>query len=145
MMIKILYVFTFLFSFALISCSSSNKTKNGAPDASLTNTYWKLSTANDRPVITPENSREVHIKFRNEGNQLQGFAGCNGLGGNYVLSGNNGIKITAITTKMYCDRMETENFLTDAITKADNYRVTGEKLSLYQGKKLLATFDSVYF
>ena len=142
---KILFALTLVFSLAFISCSSSNKTTNGVPDASFTNTYWKLSRANDRPVVTPDNSREVHIKFRNEGNQLQGFAGCNGLGGNYVLSGTNGIKITAITTKMFCERMETENFLTDAITRADNYRVTGERLSLYQGKKLLATFNSVYF
>ena len=131
--------------FAVLSCNSSKKTKQDMATATLTNTYWKLSSANERPVVTPENSREVHIKFRNEGNQLQGFAGCNGLGGNYVLSAGNGIKITALTTKMYCDRMETENFLTNAITKADNYLVKGEKLSLYQGKKLLATFNAVYF
>jgi heat shock protein HslJ len=142
---KTIVTFGLLISLAFISCSSSDKTKNNAPAATLTNTYWKLSSANDRPVVTPDNSREVHIKFRNDGNRLQGFAGCNGLGGNYVLSGKNGIRISAITTKMYCERMETENFLTHVITTADNYRVTGETLSLYKGKKLLATFDSVYF
>jgi heat shock protein HslJ len=142
---KILFAFTLIFAFAFVACSSSKKTKNNIPTATLTNTYWKLTQANDRPVTTPDNSRDVHIRFMIDGNRLQGYAGCNGLGGNYVLSGNNGIRISAITTKMYCDRMVTENFLTDAITKADNYRVTGEKLSLYQGKKLLATFDPVYF
>lgn len=142
---RILYIFVLISALAFIACTGPEKAKNNMPTATLTNTYWKLTRANDRPVTTPENAREVHIKFRNDGNRLQGFAGCNGLGGSYVLSGKNGIRISAITTKMYCDRMETENFLTDAITKADNYRVTGEKLSLYQGKNLLATFDSVYF
>ncbi len=96
-------------------------------------------------MITPENAKEVHIKFASSENRLQGFAGCNGLGGSYLLTGENNIKINAITTKMFCDRMEVENFLTNAISKADNYRIDGEKLSLFEGKKLLATFDSVYF
>ncbi|RYY29889.1 MAG: META domain-containing protein [Chitinophagaceae bacterium] len=141
---KILIACLIVAGVGLAACHNAAKSQTDRPKASLTNTYWKLSMANDRPVVTPDNSREIHIKFRNEGSTLLGFAGCNGLGGNYVLSGENGIRITAITTKMYCDRMETENFLTNAITKADNYRVTGEKLSLFQGRKLLATFEAVY-
>ena len=136
--------FAFAFILFITACSTTKKTNNQST-ASLTNTYWKLSKINEKPVITPENAKEVHIKFASSENRLQGFAGCNGLGGSYLLTGENNIKINAITTKMFCDRMEVENFLTNAITKADNYRIDGEKLSLFEGKKLLATFDSVYF
>lgn len=125
--------------------NKGRKSGQNAAIASLTNTYWKLLKVKDSALITPENSREVHIKFAASENRLQGYAGCNGLGGDYTLGPDNGIKISVITTKMYCDRMDTENFLTNALTTADKYRIKGERLFLYAGKKLLAEFESVYF
>jgi heat shock protein HslJ len=127
----------------LTACNSQGKLQQ--PTASLTNTYWKLSEMNGKPVRTPENAKEVHIKFVGDGKRLQGFAGCNGVGGNYTLGKNNKINMRMISTQMYCERMEVENFLSDAVTKADNYRIEGEKLFLMQGKKPLAQFESVYF
>lgn len=135
----------------LTACSSQKKSAAKSKGvslgstASLTNTYWKLSTINGQTVETPDNAKEVHIKFANQENRFQGFAGCNGLGGSYELTANKGIKIRALSTKMYCDRMEVENFLTNAVTKANNYTIEGEKLMLYDGKNLLVSFDSVYF
>ncbi|RYF98233.1 MAG: META domain-containing protein, partial [Chitinophagaceae bacterium] len=113
--------------------------------ASLTNTYWKLSEMNGKKVETPDNQKEVHIKFAIKENNFQGFGGCNGLGGSYELTGKDGIKIRTLSTQMYCDRMEVENFLKNAVTKADRYEINGEKLNLYEGKTLLISFDSVYF
>src|SRR5688572_3158558 len=129
------FVVGFFISISLISaCSSPKKTAASKPvesaksNAGITNTYWKLSTMNGKKVETPDNAKEVHIKFTLQENRLQGYAGCNGLGGSYELTGANGIKIRAITTKMYCDRMDVENYLTNAITKANTYKIDGEKL-----------------
>jgi pentapeptide MXKDX repeat protein len=114
------------------------------PNSTLQNTYWKLSKINGKQVITPENMKEIHIMFANDGKSFKGFAGCNGLGGDYKLGDHQSITISAISTKMYCERMADENFLTNAISKAGRYRIKGEKLLLFQGKELLASFDAVY-
>jgi heat shock protein HslJ len=130
----------------LFSCSPSKKTATSKSTASLENTYWKLSEAGNKPVITPVNAKEVHIKFVAEGKRFQGFAGCNTLGGSYGTSGTNNIQILAISTKMACkDRMELENFLTEALSKTNTYKINGEKLFLYHDNILLAKFESVYF
>jgi heat shock protein HslJ len=100
---------------------------------------------NGMPVITPEGSKEVHFVLSSEGSEkrIKGFAGCNGLGGNYTLNGDK-IKFTTMTTKMACDRLDVENFLTKSLESADSYKIKGEKLELYEGNTLLATFESVY-
>jgi heat shock protein HslJ len=113
--------------------------------ATLQNTYWKLSHVNNKPLVTPGNTREIHIMFSSDGKSFKGFAGCNGLGGDYTTGEKQTININAISTQMYCDRMEAENFLTNAIRKANRYSIKGEKLLLFENKKLLASFDSVYF
>jgi heat shock protein HslJ len=83
--------------------------------------------------------------FTIDGDRFKGFGGCNGLGGSYKLTGKNGIKINVISTQMYCDRMETENVLTNALIKADHYTIKGDALQLLQGDMVLATFEAVYF
>lgn len=127
---------------ALFQCRSSENTTSVA---NLENTYWKLAEMNGMPVITPENSKEVHFVLSSEGSEkrIKGFAGCNGLGGNYTLNGDK-IKFTTMTTKIACDRLDVENFLTKAMESADSYKIKGEKLELYEGNTLLATFESVY-
>jgi heat shock protein HslJ len=106
----------FIISLLLLHCRPSEKRMS---TANLENTYWKLSEMNGKPVVTPEDSREVHIVLTKEGTEtrLKGFAGCNNMGGSYSLSGNT-IKFTVISTKMLCpDSMETENFLFSVLEK----------------------------
>jgi len=115
--------------------------------ASLQNTYWKLSNINGMPLTTPENAREIHIILTREGEEtrLKGFAGCNAIGGSYVLH-DNSIRFTVISTKMFCnDRMDAENFLLNALNKADHFKIKSETLTLFQGAKEIAKFESVYF
>ena len=142
---KLGFLFAIVSLLALVSCSSGKKSASSKPNASLENTYWRLSEMANKPVITPQNAKEVHIKFMAQEKRLQGFLGCNTLGGSYGLSGTNNIQIMAISTKMVCkDRMDIESFLVQALEKANTYKVDGEKLSLYADKILLAKFESVY-
>jgi heat shock protein HslJ len=138
---KIQYFLFFLA--ALVSCKSSQSTES---TAQLENTYWRLMEANGKPIVTPPNAREVHMVLGHSDGErrLQGFAGCNGLGGNYTTDGHK-IKFTVITTKMYCEeRLDVENFLTKALERADRYKIKGEELTLYEGSTVLASFQSVY-
>jgi heat shock protein HslJ len=134
-----------LLFFALVLFLQCRSAENNSSVANLENTYWKLAEMNGMPVMTPENAKEVHFVLSSEGNEkrIKGFAGCNGLGGNYTVDGNK-IKFTTMTTKMACDRLDVENFLTKTLESATTYKINGETLELYEGDTLLATFQSVY-
>jgi heat shock protein HslJ len=111
--------------------------------ASLENTYWKLTEAAGKPVTTPEGGREVHMILSDTDNQrnIKGFAGCNGLGGDYTVDGNK-IRFSTITTRMFCElQMEVENRFTQALTEADRYEIRGETLDLYKGDVVVARFE----
>ena len=57
---------------------------------------------------------------------------------------NKSLKFSNITsTEKYCDfiKDQEKNFL-DALTKTDSYRITGSRLSLYSGSKILAVFEN---
>lgn len=118
-----------------------------AAQATLLNTYWKLSEINGNPVITPENSKEVHIILTREGDEsrLKGFAGCNTLGGTYLLEKEK-LSFTPITTKMMCDadRMKVEDYLLNALNTANGYSIEGENMELLIGDTSIADFKAVY-
>ena len=115
--------------------------------ATLLNTYWKLSEMNGNPVITPENSKEVHIILTRDGDEsrLKGFAGCNSVGGSYLLEKEK-LSFTPITTKMMCDtdRMKVEDYLLNALNTANGYSIEGEHLELLVGDTSVADFEAVY-
>ena len=128
---------------ALFNCKPTEK---NVSTATLENTYWRLSEVNGKPVTTPADSREVHIILSKDGTEtrLKGFGGCNNMGGSYKVEENK-ISFTVISTKMMCEgRMETEDFLFSVLNKADNYKIKGETLELYQGDEKLTVFQSVY-
>lgn len=133
-----------LLVFALFQCKSAEKNTS---TAMLENTYWRLAEMNGEPVATPADAKEVHMILTSVDSEktVKGFAGCNNIGGSFTLEGNK-IHFTTISTKMFCqDRMEVEDFLTNALSKADAYSIKGEELYLYQGETKLITFQSVYF
>jgi len=118
-----------------------------ASTASLVNTYWKLADMNGKAVTTPADAKEVHIVLTQEGEEkrLKGFAGCNNIGGSFTSSGNQ-IKFTTISTRMMCaERMDVEDYLLNALSVSNQYKIKGETLELYQDSTLMARFESVYF
>ncbi|RAV99562.1 META domain-containing protein [Pseudochryseolinea flava] len=131
----------------ILICQCKPAEKTSASTASLENTYWKLSEMNGIPVSTPENQREVHFVLTKDGSELRvkGFAGCNTMGGSYTVN-NNTIKFSTFSTKMMCsERMDIETFMFSTLNDADNFKIKGETLELYQGNTFLAKFESVYF
>lgn len=125
----------------LIQCKSAKVTSS---QATLENTYWKLSEMNGNPVFTPDGVREAHFILSAEGN-IKGFAGCNSLAGSYTLTDKK-INFTVITTKMMCppEQMEIETFFTKVLSSANTYKIEGETLELFEGNTALAEFKSVY-
>ncbi len=85
--------------------------------------------------ITSTDGKEVHIKFIQEGNKVEGFGGCNGFGGNYDTKNNFNISITnIISTMIACPQLETENELFNVLETADNFYIHGDTLLLSKAK-----------
>lgn len=125
----------------LFSCSAMKKqSKSESVGADpLKGTAWTLSKI---PGFEPENTRKpVSIVFEDTANRAHGNAGCNGYGANYTVKGNT-LKLEKIlSTKMACmPGMETENKVMNILTGTDHYTISGDKLTLKQGEKVLAEF-----
>ncbi len=128
----------------LFQCKSA---QNDVSTATLQNTYWKLSEMNGKPLVTPADAKEVHmiLTYVDDEKRVKGYAGCNNIGGNFTLEGNK-IHFTIFSTKMFCqDRMDVEDFFTNALSKAETYSIKGEELSLYHGDVKLTMLKAVYF
>ncbi len=138
---KLYYALFIFFTFIFCSCTSSDQ--GSADKTSFHETKWILRSLNGNKVYTPESLEDAYIKFSKDKLNAAGFGGCNSFGMTYSRK-NNSLKFSNITaTEKYCDfiKDQEKNFL-DALNKTDSYRITGNRLSLYRGNKILAMFEN---
>lgn len=116
------------------------------PDASLTNTYWKLIELNGQPAELGAANRELHLVLATEGDRVQGFSGCNKFAGNYQRGDGQLHFEPLASTRMACiTGMEQEKRFLDALGNIVRYALSGESLSLYDRQnQLILRFESVY-
>ena len=134
-----------LITLTVINCKSSAPVSN-SPDASLRETYWKLTELMGQPVPSPgPDTREVHIILKN-GNRFQGFAGCNTIMGSFEVKNEFSITFSGVaSTLMACPDMTTEDNLKKVLEQVDNYTIRGNALSLNKARMApLARFEAVY-
>lgn len=113
-------------------------------EATLTDTYWRLYEMDGKLVETPADAREVYIKLIDKKSQLEGYAGCNIITGNFEL-GKETLTFNATATLRMCDDMTMENYVFKALNDADRYQLNGLNLLLYKGTYLLAIFEAKYY
>ncbi|MBV5327707.1 MAG: META domain-containing protein [Chlorobium sp.] len=116
-------------------------------DATLTETYWKLTEVMGKPLKTSAmQKREAHLILKKDGSRVQGFGGCNTFFGSYGLNPGNRIHFDKIaSTMMACPDMETESGFFKVLQMADNYAIQGDKLQLNKARMApLAKFEAVY-
>jgi putative lipoprotein len=116
-----------------------------SPNASLTETYWKLIAANG---VTPEvstNQGEPHLIFQSDGESVRGFSGCNSFNGTYALDGDR-LKLGPLaTTMMACaDAAEIESAFMQALAAMDRIQIDGESLQGFAGNAPVLHFAAVY-
>ena len=124
------------------------------PEASLTNTYWKLTELRGKPLaITTASEREAHLVLGSQNQRVQGFGGCNRFQGQYQMGGRpqasaSGGRLSfspLASTKMACPQMALENEFFRALSLVDHYTLKGNTLVLGKGKMApLAKFEAVY-
>lgn len=110
----------------------------------LENTYWSLYEMDGKLVETPATEREVYIKLLGKKTQLEGYAGCNIITGNYELT-KESLTFEATATLRMCDDMTTENYMFKALNNTNRYELNGEHLLLFNGTYLLAIFEAKYY
>jgi heat shock protein HslJ len=115
-------------------------------DKGLVEKYWKLIELFGDPVTTPEGRKEVHMILKQEGNRVNGNAGCNSFNGTYTLKPGNRISFSKMaSTMMMCPNMETETKMYQVFEMTDNYVVNGDSLVLNKARMApLARFVAVY-
>ncbi|MFZ4056956.1 MAG: META domain-containing protein [Ferruginibacter sp.] len=133
---KTITLFTAVILFAfLIGCTATQKATSPAT-TTLEDNYWALIETMGKPVTTPADAKEIHIKLIKDGSKVQGFGGCNTMMGSYKLEDNNRIKFTVASTLMMCqgERMEKETAFFLALNTADSYLISGDTLQLFKAR-----------
>jgi len=116
------------------------------PDASLTETYWKLIAIGDKPYTVSENQREVHLKLRANNNAVEGFSGCNNFGGTFTIEGNViNLGSLAMTAMACIEGMDTEQEFVRALDEMDHYKINGDTMLGLKGDSIILQFEAIYF
>ncbi|HEY9221144.1 MAG TPA: copper resistance protein NlpE N-terminal domain-containing protein [Lutibacter sp.] len=109
--------------------------------------YWKLIELNGNKIILGKNQDIApHLTLKNENSRVIGNGGCNAFQGTFELTEGNKIKFSKIaSTKMFCDYMEMETALLNALNRTDNYSVKNDTVTLNNATMLsLAKFQLIY-
>lgn len=103
---------------------------------------WMLEAIKGAPVSRL--GRTAFVVFDKGKGSAGGNTGCNVFGGSYSAVGRALKIIEVISTMRACiedERMKIEREFLDGLEKANRYEIQGEKLMLYQNKRLLLTFN----
>lgn len=132
----------------LVAACASHKMKSTSADSnlSLEGTQWKLITLKGKAVPDKVNGKMPFLSFSKEDGRYSATGGCNGIGGEYTLSKNNGLKLSrGMSTMMACEDMSVENGLREVFEQASRYTIEGSALVLYaDGDDVLAKFEAVH-
>ena len=131
-MIKYLYsVAAFLF---VLGCADTENTSQ----APLLGTTWNLAEMNNSKIQHP-GPQVPHLRF--EAEKVTGNDGCNNFFGGYTLE-ENSLKFGMLaSTRMACPQINDLDIeFNKMISMTSSYRLSGNKLELYENDKPLASF-----
>jgi putative lipoprotein len=118
------------------------------PDASLTETYWKLVSVAGQAYRHAGANREPHLMLRTDGNAVTGFGGCNTFTGRFEQDASVGrlrFDQLAATQRACLDGMDIEARFLAMLQEANRYVIQGDALHLLRNDEVLLRFEAVYF
>ena len=131
------------------SATDKNPETN-SPDSEfkITDTYWKLIKLEGKDIANADNPHDQpHFMLITKDYRVSGNGGCNGFFGSYTLvEKDNRIKFEQLgsTKRMCADTVVNEHEFMQVLGQADSYKVIGDKLELYVGRRApLAAFKAV--
>jgi heat shock protein HslJ len=107
----------------------------------LAETKWKLTKLYGKR-IKHQGAALYFLKLNSKDGRYSAYAGCNTIGGNYVMPSPAAISFSnSIATMMVCDKMDVERRFSKMLGETDSYSLQDNILQLKKGKKeVLATF-----
>ncbi|MBS1759155.1 MAG: META domain-containing protein [Bacteroidetes bacterium] len=106
----------------------------------LYETKWSLKKIYSTDGVK-DVSTKAFIQFNKDKKTINGNGSCNSYGGSLMVKGKS-LKFSKVfSTKMYCqDVQNIEDAFLGSLEKTTKYKIKGDKLFLYQGKKILFQF-----
>ena len=136
MTIKPSYILFFCFLFL------SAQWKESASIPAHVTGKWKLFILHSRDTKQFTNKSVVHIEIDPDG-MTTGFTGCNKIRTNCSIAGEAIQFGTILSSRKFCEKefMDLEDHMKDILKNATTYHLKNNQLTLYTGKKKLATFS----
>jgi heat shock protein HslJ len=122
----------YLLTLFVIALAISACTAQGAGVSPSLIGEWKLVSYGPASALTPAVAdTEAGLTFNDDGT-VTGNSGCNGLGGNYTIEGDQVKFDQIISTLMACDdpRMAQEDAVKQVLTDTANFKIEGNTLTL---------------
>jgi len=117
------------------------------PNATLENTYWRLTALGGEPTLVIPNIQEPHFILHPADTRVSGSTGCNQFSGNYELSGQSlrfGKVSSTLRACLDPELNRQERTLLDAVNAARQWQVTGDSLELSGEAGPLVSFHAQY-
>ena len=124
----------FILALTLSACTA----KSGSAAGSLSGS-WKLKSYGPANASTPAvTDVEAGLTFKDDGT-LTGNSGCNSLGGDYTVKGDQVTFGQIVSTLMACDdpRMVQEQAVQKVLTDTAGYKIDGNTLTLTNNDMVL--------
>jgi len=102
------------------------------PDASLTNTYWKILEVAGQPVLEAQQFREPQLVLNDQDGRFAGSGGVNRLMGGYIVDGR-GLTFSQVASTMMAgppEAMQQEQAIVAALGAVRGFSIVGDQLSL---------------
>ncbi|SES63987.1 META domain-containing protein [Thalassotalea agarivorans] len=127
--------------------SVARSQRRSKPDASFSNTYWKVLTIDEQPVVIGAGDKELSVTFTQQ-NIVRGYAGCNNFQGGYEVNGNTLTLAPMAAQLRSCaeeDVSTQELLFFTQLAKATQFSIDGDGMSLMDADgQTLITFAAVY-
>jgi copper homeostasis protein (lipoprotein) len=126
-------------------CTGSAPKGSNASNAPLENTYWKLTSLENRPVAMRAGQQEPYLMLNAETGRMSGWAGCSGVSGRFKANGESLTFNTLMTMRSACAAkgVDLERRYLTALRRASRARVTRQRLELLDARgKSLARFEA---
>lgn len=119
--------------------SSTASGKPSATTASMIDTHWNLATLAGKAIRLPEGVENPYVNLL-EGDRISGFGGCNKLMGTVKMDGSSMSFPGLGSSKMFCEKtQDLENSFMTALRATNSFKLDGDKLTLLDKSKELAT------
>lgn len=118
-----------------------------APEAALTNTYWRLLRLGDVEIVATAGATEPHLTLDEVEGRYAATVGCNQLVGRFEAEGEELSFGQGATTMMACPPPldDWERRLSEALAATTGWRIDGQALELHGADgAALGLFEAVY-